>query len=106
MMDLLTVTLENSDSIIPVTAKVFTVGRAASHELPIKVLSVVVKHPSISKDHAYIEQRPGGKVILKDLESLNGTKVNDVRINKGGEVELADGDTIEFGKSTLPNKCS
>jgi pSer/pThr/pTyr-binding forkhead associated (FHA) protein len=36
---------------------------------------------------------------LKDLESLNGTKVNDVRIDKGGLVELSNGDTVEFGKS-------
>ena len=53
-MDLVSIALENEDSIVPVTAKVFTIGRAASHELPIKVHQRFKQHPSISKDHAYI----------------------------------------------------
>jgi hypothetical protein len=38
-MDLVSVTLENQNSIVPVTVKVFTIGRAVSHELAIKVFN-------------------------------------------------------------------
>jgi hypothetical protein len=37
-MDLVTVTLENSDSVIPISGKVLSIGRAPSHDLAIKVV--------------------------------------------------------------------
>lgn len=59
-----------------------------------------MKHPSISKDHAMIEIRQH-RIFLKDLEALNGTKVNGVRLEKNQEIELANNDEIEFGKTNV-----
>ncbi len=51
----------------------------------------------ISREHAAIE-RDGGKMVLRDLGSTNGTFCNGVRIDKR---ELTDGDKISLGASTI-----
>lgn len=57
----------------------------------------LIQHPSISKDHAYLEIREKNALFLKDMGSLNGTKVNGQRLNKHEEVQLHENDLIEFG---------
>jgi two-component system, cell cycle response regulator len=51
----------------------------------------------VSREHAAL-QREGGKVVLVDLGSTNGTYCNGVRIPRQ---ELADGDKISIGASTI-----
>ncbi len=51
----------------------------------------------ISREHAALE-RDGGKMILRDLASTNGTFCNGIRIDRR---ELADGDKISIGASTI-----
>jgi diguanylate cyclase (GGDEF)-like protein len=51
----------------------------------------------ISREHAVIE-RDGGKMVLRDLGSTNGTFCNGVRIDRR---ELSDGDKISVGASTI-----
>ena len=75
------------------------------------VCDIPIEHPSASKQHAviqfrYIEKRNefGDKVgrvkpYLIDLESGNGTFVNDEEIAEGRYVEIKDGDVIKFGRS-------
>jgi len=51
----------------------------------------------ISREHAAIE-RDGGKMVLRDLGSTNGTFCNGARIDQR---ELTDGDKISVGASTI-----
>ncbi|KIW89096.1 uncharacterized protein Z519_10581 [Cladophialophora bantiana CBS 173.52] len=81
-------------------------GREAS------VCDCVLEHPSCSKQHAVIQFRHVegsnelgdriGKVkpYVIDLESANGTTVNDEAVPEGRFVELRNKDIIKFGHST------
>jgi diguanylate cyclase (GGDEF)-like protein len=51
----------------------------------------------ISRAHAAVE-RDGGKIVLADLGSTNGTFCNGARINR---CDLTDGDKIAVGASTI-----
>jgi diguanylate cyclase (GGDEF)-like protein len=51
----------------------------------------------VSREHAAL-QREGGKVVLVDLNSTNGTYCNGVRVPRQ---ELTDGDKISIGASTI-----
>ena len=76
------------------------------------VCDYALEHPSCSKQHAviqfrYIEKRNefGDKVkkvkpYVIDLESANGTTINDEKLSEGRYVELRDKDIIKFGHST------
>lgn len=82
------------------------VGRDAA------VVDVMAEHPSLSKQHAviqfrYTEKRNEygdriGRVkpYLIDLESANGTMLNDDKIPESRYLELRDKDMIQFGHST------
>ncbi len=61
-------------------------------------VEVTLPDPTISRKHASLEVYGGTCVLLKDLDSTNGTFVNDARINV---VELQDGDEIRIGSSRL-----
>ncbi|RKY13318.1 MAG: hypothetical protein DRP82_05555 [Planctomycetota bacterium] len=65
---------------------VITIGRAPENDIQILAKSV-------SRRHAHIIFE-GGRPIIKDLGSSNGTEVNGVRIN---EAVLNDGDLINIG---------
>lgn len=76
------------------------------------VVDLPAEHPSISKQHAviqfrYTEKRNEfgdkiGKVkpYIIDLESANGTILNDDKIPESRYLELRDKDMIQFGHST------
>lgn len=78
----------------------------------VSVCDYPLEHPSCSKQHAviqfrYIEKRNEfgdkiGKVrpYVIDLESANGTKVNDEPVPEGRYVELRNKDVIKFGHSS------
>ncbi|KDQ25547.1 hypothetical protein PLEOSDRAFT_1045188, partial [Pleurotus ostreatus PC15] len=75
------------------------------------VADIVLEHPSCSKQHAAIQHRSvqerdefgGVKAVIKpfiiDLESTNGTHVNDEQIPTSRFYELKAGDVIKFGLS-------
>ena len=65
---------------------VTTIGRAPLNQ-------IVIDNPAVSAQHAIIA-RSDECYRLKDLNSTNGTKVNDVSIT---DVALQDGDKIQFG---------
>ena len=78
-----------------------------SRDYDIPRMGTIGRHPSqtiqildrlVSKEHAIIEQRPGG-YVLRDLGSRNGTFVNNRRI--GDEVLLCHGDKILLGSTRL-----
>lgn len=69
---------------------VVTIGRHSSN-------SVFIQESTISKHHAQI-QKVGDAYIYKDLDSSNGSFLNELRIKKQ---TLKDGDTIRIGKVFL-----
>jgi two-component system cell cycle response regulator len=54
----------------------------------------------VSREHAAV-QREGGKIVLVDLGSTNGTFCNGVRVPRDGRVDLSDGDKLSIGASTI-----
>lgn len=62
----------NGDAPIPITKDVTVVGRR-------EFCDVEIQHPSLSKRHAVIV-RTDGLLMVRDLVSTNGTKVNGQRV--------------------------
>jgi hypothetical protein len=54
-----------------------------------------IEHPTVSRQHAQLH-RNAAALVLVDLNSANGTKVNGVKIQT--PTTLRDGDSIEFGR--------
>ncbi|OCH85586.1 SMAD/FHA domain-containing protein [Obba rivulosa] len=75
------------------------------------VCDITIEHPSCSKQHAVIQYRQVKeksefgdvkttvKAFIIDLESTNGTQVNDEAIPQSRYYELKPGDVIKFGES-------
>ena len=76
----------------PYGAFVF-VGRSSASD-------VVLKHHSVSKSHAWFEERDGGW-LLHDNRSRNGTFVNGVRIPEGKTLPVRPNAVVTFG--TMPS---
>jgi diguanylate cyclase (GGDEF)-like protein len=53
---------------------------------------------SLSREHAFAIKIGGGKFVLRDYDSTNGTFVNGARV--GEAVELGDNDRIQLGSAT------
>jgi FHA domain/Domain of unknown function (DUF1707) len=69
------------------TAATVTVGRS-------RVSDCVIADPSVSRRHAVLRHADGAW-FLRDLRSMNGTRVNGVRVLE--EVEVRPGDRVTFG---------
>jgi len=67
--------------------EVTTIGRTDENDL-------TIEDGSISSHHARITLQAGGGILLEDLESTNGTKVNGETITS---ISLNGGETITFG---------
>jgi pSer/pThr/pTyr-binding forkhead associated (FHA) protein len=72
---------------LPVGSRPVTIGRSPDNDLPVDNLAVSNHHAKI-----YFE---AGRLVIEDLDSLNGTFVNDLRIERA---TLHDGDKIHIGK--------
>lgn len=68
-----------------------TFGRAAGNRVPID-------HDSVSKFHATISLTRDNTLVLADLDSTNGTFVNDESSRVSGTEVIEPGDTIIFGE--------
>src|SRR5947207_14492287 len=62
------------------------IGRAPSNQ-------IVIDHPTVSAQHTVL-LKVGNSYWLKDLNSTNGTQINDMLVT---DAELKDGDTIRLG---------
>jgi pSer/pThr/pTyr-binding forkhead associated (FHA) protein len=60
-------------------------------------INSIIKHQSISKEHASIEF-DNGEIILRDLNSSNGCYVNDRRVVESNFHKIKTGDLLKFGK--------
>ncbi|MBX7246829.1 MAG: FHA domain-containing protein [Candidatus Sumerlaeaceae bacterium] len=69
---------------------IISVGRSRDND-------IVIENLSVSRNHARI-RRQGGKYVLTDLNSANGTLVNGVKVSK---TEIVDNDVIALGKHRL-----
>src|SRR5215467_5033937 len=75
---------------VPVGSRPVTIGRAPDNDLPVDNLAVSNYHAKV-----YYE---AGRMVIEDLNSLNGTFVNDLRIERA---TLHDGDIVHIGKHTI-----
>jgi hypothetical protein len=75
---------------LPVTGASFSIGRAPECEL-------VLRDSRVSRRHARLMARDG-VLVLTDLGSTNGTRVNGHRIS---EVVLGSGDRVQIGETSL-----
>lgn len=75
---------------IPLEMASLSLGRLAGNDIVIDNLAVSGYHARLSLD--------GGHYVLEDLNSLNGTFINNQRVHKAS---LKDGDEIVIGKHTL-----
>ena len=69
----------------------YTLGRATTNR-------IVLKDDLCSREHAEVASR-GGRWHVRDLNSLNGTRVNDQRLE--GECELVAHDELHLGRTHL-----
>jgi transcriptional regulator with GAF, ATPase, and Fis domain len=74
-----------------VAGQTYTLGRATTNR-------IVLKDDLCSREHAEISHR-AGRWRVRDLNSLNGTRVNNVRLD--GEWELAPHDDVYLGRTHL-----
>ena len=72
---------------VPIGNRPVTIGRSPDNDLPVDNLAVSNYHARI-----YFE---GSRLVVEDLDSLNGTFVNDLRVERA---TLHDGDSIWIGK--------
>src|SRR5215471_16855 len=72
---------------VPIGSRPVTIGRSPDNDLPVDNLAVSNYHARV-----YLE---AGRLVVEDLDSLNGTFVNDLRVERA---TLHDGDSIWIGK--------
>ena len=72
---------------VPIGSRPVTIGRSPDNDLPVDNLAVSNHHARV-----YYE---AGRLVVEDLDSLNGTFVNDLRVERA---TLHDGDAIWIGK--------
>lgn len=72
---------------VPISSRPVSIGRAPDNDIPIDNLAVSNYHARV-----YAE---ADRLVVEDLESLNGTFVNDLRVERA---LLHDGDSILIGK--------
>jgi pSer/pThr/pTyr-binding forkhead associated (FHA) protein len=75
---------------VPVGSRAVGIGRSPDNDLPVDNLAVSNYHARV-----YFE---AGRLVVEDLGSLNGTFVNDLRVERA---TLHDGDAIHVGKHRI-----
>lgn len=95
--------MSEMDKIFPLDAPMILIGRQdIKHGLMVDLdLTPYDNDSFISRRHAKIEKEEDN-FYLSDLKSINGTRINDRRIDPLKEkVLLQDGDQIRFGKGNI-----
>lgn len=79
---------------LPPAAKEWTIGRDTT-------CAIAVPYDAYASNRHAEVRYEGGRYLLTDLRSTNGTLHNFVLLARGGEVELAHGDVVGVGKTVL-----
>jgi len=87
MPKILITTPDGTETVHELTEEVVTIGRIADNIIQIDDVSVSSHHAKITFS--------GGHYVLSDLNSTNGTRVNDHGFTEG---PIHDGDRLRFGK--------
>ncbi len=74
--------------------RTITIGRGEGCDLRLT-------HPTVSMLHARVTPMPGGRRVVEDLGSTNGTYVNGIRLARGEQRVLAPADVIQVGPIRL-----
>ncbi|HZP32987.1 MAG TPA: FHA domain-containing protein [Candidatus Acidoferrales bacterium] len=75
---------------VAVNGGAITIGRSPDNSIPIDNLAVSSHHAEIKSEQ--------GRLVIEDLNSLNGTFVNSQRVKRS---TLKDGDVVSIGKHTI-----
>src|SRR5438445_13576689 len=75
---------------VPIGSRPVGIGRSPDNDLPVDNLAVSNHHARV-----FFE---AGRLVVEDLDSLNGTFVNDLRVERA---TLHDGDSIHIGKDKI-----
>jgi pSer/pThr/pTyr-binding forkhead associated (FHA) protein len=70
--------------------KLIKIGRSQDND-------IVINHASVSRHHAELFVDAEGHVFIRDLNSANGTFINEVKIATGGQLHA--GDSLQLGQS-------
>ena len=84
-------TVAGQDQSWPLDQPQVTIGRSSRH-------GIHLPDPSVSRDHAEV-LLSDGRVVLRDLGSRNGTRLNGKRVE--GEATIKSGDRLEIGAYLL-----
>ena len=71
-------------------SKTMVIGRGSECEIP-------VLDGSLSRAHAQVSKKEGGRSYVSDLDSTNGTYLNDQKLTPGKAVEVNNGDLLKMG---------
>ena len=82
----LKINIEGQPQSYPIGDDGIRIGRSRNN-------TVVLNHPHVSRNHANVELK-GREVIVRDLDSSNGTFVNGMRVK---EAPLHDDDVVTIG---------
>src|SRR6266851_4729953 len=90
--DLIVYDPSGNRQVIPIASGPVSLGRAASNKLSYP------EDSGLSRQHLVIE-RVGADILLRDLDSKNGTELNSQRVT--GSIVLRPGDRIKAGRLTI-----
>jgi hypothetical protein len=79
---------------LPISEEPVLIGRLESS-------TIVIEDPNVSRRHAELS-RQDDAVVVQDLDSTNGTRVNGARVVRR---ELQDGDQITIGSTSFTFEC-
>ncbi|KAL1627341.1 hypothetical protein SLS54_002265 [Diplodia seriata] len=79
------------------------VGRASSNRgVAASADNTKISNPVISKEHAVFTLDPAGTtVLIKDLRSMHGTRVDDRELTPGEQRAILSGSALQFGSSVI-----
>lgn len=75
----------------PLTSKAYSLGRSSSSDIRFQ-------DPAVSAIHCELVRTDSGNYIMRDMDSTNGSKVNDKYVKS---IELKNGDILRIGKTEL-----
>ena len=58
--------------------------------------SIVLNHPEVSREHVRVTLKDN-EVFLEDMDTTNGTKINDEPLISGNPIKLSNGDSLSIG---------